>query len=139
VFLGELFSKRSKNGIEEGISRRRWVSDCLCELIWVLFDPINETAQPSPVKLQSFSIFIDSRGQFSKRETVVAGPGLDDQAISGCFDKATEHRKRWITLPVLDTRNRGGGDAGLGSERATRKASVDPSISKNCSTVDHKG
>jgi len=131
VFLGELFSKRGENGIEDWNSGRWWVSDCLCELIWVLFDPINKIAQSSPVNLQSFSFFIDSRGQFSKCETVVAGPGLDDQAIPGSFDEPAEHRKRWITLPVLDARNRGGGDTGLGSERTTRKASVGPSVSKN--------
>jgi len=139
MLIGELLSEGGENGVENGNGGRWWIGDCLLKLTRMLFDPIHESAKSSPVNPQATCAFIDRRRQFSKCEVGLARPRFDNQVTSGSLDQTIEHGECWITLSILDTRDRGGGNTGLGRERTTRKTRVSSNISKNRSTIHLKG
>jgi hypothetical protein len=139
MLIGELLSEGGEDGVENRNCGRWWVGYCLLKLARVLLDPIHEPTKSSPVNPQATSAVIGRRRQFSKCEVVLPRPRCDNQATSGSLGQATEHGECWITLSILDTRDRGGGNTGLGSERTTRKTRVSSNISKNRSTIHDKG
>jgi hypothetical protein len=139
VLIGELLSEGGENGVENRNGGRRRIGYCLLKLIRMLLDPIHESAKSSPVNPQATSAFIDRGRQFSKCEMVLARPRFDNQVTSGSLDQAIEHGECWITLSILDTRDRGGGNTGLGSKRTTRKTRVSSNISEKRSTIHDKG